>query len=252
MVTALFRETGAYFGDDIMPPTIANPFGYYECHKINQLNNLIIQKILRKEMPKKIRKILRHFLPPIHLDPRCSMLAAPKNINLFDLPDEMINDMRHFTSNSPFCLKDPRFSITLPFWKAVIPHKTRYLVVFRDPRRTVDSMLRNAKEIYNPPLPLDEEWGFKLWHRNYRRLLHEISDEKDWFFIHDELIFNSKIFPALENFVEAKLNTDQVKPEIRRSRPNQFESFSKNHQLCNLLFEELKERSQYDLANWLP
>lgn len=248
MVTALFRKTGAYFGDDIMASTISNPYGYYECHKINNLNNRIIQRMLNGAFPSKVQRILRKLKPPIHKDPRCSMLAAPKHIRTFKLSDEMVSEIRHFVSHSPFCLKDPRFSITLPFWQPFIPDGTRYIVAFRDPRRTVDSILRNNKDIYNSSLPIDENWGFKLWYRNYERLLNQISNKQDWFFIHDESVFNGKAISALEKFVETNLATDRVNPEIRRSRPERFAAFDNQHySQCKILFEQLKQRSNQDL-----
>ena len=251
MTTAMFRKTGAYFGDDIMAPTIANPHGYYECHQINRLNNRLIQRIIYGLTPKKIQSLLKRFQPPVHRDHRCSMLVAPKCIRQFSLPEEITDQMRHFVSHTPFCLKDPRFSITLPFWKSVIPNGTRCLVVFRDPRRTVDSMLRNAREIYNPPLPIDEEWGLKLWYRNYQRLLYQFSNDEDWFFIHDEQVFSGKAVPALEKFVETSLATDQVNPAIRRSHPQRLDSFNEQYHRCNDLFKQLKQRSKCDIEKWL-
>lgn len=252
MVTALFRKTGTYFGDDIMASSISNPYGYYECFKINNLNNRIIQRMLNGRFPHQVQKVLRKIKPPIHKDPRCSMLAAPKHIRTFKLSDEMVSEIRHFVSHTPFCLKDPRFSITLPFWKPFIPDNTCHIVAFRDPRRTVDSMLRNNKDIYNSSLPIDENWGFKLWNRNYGRLLNEISDERDWFFVHDETIFDRTAIPALEKFVETNLATDQVNPQIRRSHPERFETLDNQHYFqCKILFEQLKERSKQDIEKWL-
>ncbi|MBE9047644.1 sulfotransferase [Pleurocapsales cyanobacterium LEGE 10410] len=251
MTTAMFRKTRAYFGDDIMTPTIANPYGYYECHQINRLNNRLIQRIIYGFTSKKIQSFLKPFQPPVHRDRRCSMLAAPRYIRQFSLPEDITDQMRHFVSHTPFCLKDPRFSITLPFWRSVIPKGTRFLVVFRDPRRTVDSMLRNSREIYNPPLPVDEEWGLKLWYRNYRRLLYQFSNEEDWFFIHDEQVFSGKAVPALEKFVETPLATDLIDPKIRRSRPRKLDSLNEQYYRCNDLFEQLKQRARRDLEKWL-
>ncbi|MGQ4646885.1 hypothetical protein [Lyngbya aestuarii] len=250
MLTATFRNTGAYFGDEIMPPTVANPYGYYECYKINKLNDRIIGSILHRYSRFPI-SILRRFQPRIHRDKRCSMLAAPRYIRPLNLPDEIISEVRHFMSTNPFCLKDPRFSLTLPFWEPVIPDGTRFLVVFRDPRRTVDSMLRNAKEIYNPPLPLDEKWGFTVWYRNYRRLLYKLSNEEDWLFIQDEQIFSGEAFPAIENFIETSIDTSQIKPGIRRSRPETIASSNQYYCKSQVLFNELKQRAKRDVEKWL-
>ena len=123
MTTAMFRKTRAYFRDDIMAPTIANPYGYYECHQINRLNNRLIQRIIYGFTSKKFQSFLKPFHSPAHRNRRCSMLAAPRYICKFRLSENITDQMRYFVSHTPFCLKDPR--------------------------RAVDSMLRNAKEIYN-------------------------------------------------------------------------------------------------------
>lgn len=247
MLTATFRDTEAYFGEDIMPPTISNPYGYYECHKINQLNNQIIKKIIYKKAKFPFGRLSRHFWPRVYKDKRCLMLVAPKKVQPVPLSDQIVGEMRRLVSHSPLCLKDPRFSVTLPFWEPLLPKNTCFLVAFRDPYRTVDSMLRNAKEIYDPPLPLDEDWGLKLWYRNYRRLLHKLSNQENWFFVHDELIFSGEALPAIEKFVDTDLNDDQINPTIRRSKPEAVKPSNQLRKQCQSLFEALKRRSKYDI-----
>ncbi|MEO1295410.1 MAG: hypothetical protein AAFW75_06335 [Cyanobacteria bacterium J06636_16] len=251
MLTATFRDTGAYFGEDIMSPTISNPYGYYECHKINRLNNQIIRKIIYGKVKFPFRRLAKFFQPRIYDDKRCLMLAAPRKIPNLVLSDKIVNEIRSLTENTPICLKDPRFSITLPFWKPFLPENTRFLVAFRDPYRTVDSMLRNARDIYNPPLPLNEDWGLKLWYRNYHRLLHELSDEESWLFVHDELIFSGEALAAIEKFAETDLKDDQINPSIRRSKPEAIHPSSHIKKKCSSLFEELKKRSKLDMEKWL-
>lgn len=251
MLTATFRDTGAYFGEDIMSPSIANPYGYYECHKINRLNNQIIRKIIYKKVRFPFKRLSNHLRPSIYDDQRCLMLAAPRHISNVNLSDGIINEIAKIASQEPLCLKDPRFSVTLPFWRPFFQKNTRFIVTFRDPFRTVDSMLRNAKEIYTPPLPLDESWGLKVWYRNYYRLLHGFANREDWFFAHDEQIFAGNALPAIEKFVDTKLNTDQINPSIRRSKPEAIQPSDRLIRKCLSLFEDLRQRSQQDINKWL-
>ncbi|MGF1523657.1 MAG: hypothetical protein ACFBSF_15175 [Leptolyngbyaceae cyanobacterium] len=250
MLTATFRETEAYFGEDIMSPTVSNPYGYYECHKINRLNNQIIRKIIYRKAQFPLDRISRYFRPRIYRDKRCLMLAAPRHVPDISLSNKLINEMRSITSHSPLCLKDPRFSVTLPFWQPFLPQNTCFLVAFRAPFRTVDSMLRNAREIYDPPLPLDESWGLRLWYRNYRRLLYQFSNPENWFFVHDELMFSGEALPVLEKFVETDLNYDQINPLIRRSQSEAVQPSSQLRKQCLTLFEALKQRSRSDIQRF--
>ena len=250
MLTATFRDTEAYFGEDIMSPTVSNPYGYYECHKINRLNNQIIRKIIYRKAKFPFGQISRFFRPQIYKDKRCLMLAAPRHVPDLSLTDELTDEIKSITSHSPLCLKDPRFSVTLQFWQPFLPQNTRFLVAFRDPFRTVDSMLRNAREIYSPPLPLDEIWGLKLWYRNYRRLLHQFSNHENWLFVHDESMFSGEALPVLEKFVETDLNDDQINPSIRRSKLASVKPSSQLRKQCLNLFEALKQRSRYDIERF--
>lgn len=251
MASALFRDTGTSYGDEIMSSSVSNPYGYYECHKINQLNNRIIQKILRGRLPSKIQKIVRPFQPPVNLDKRASMLAIPPKSFDIELSEMEVKGITHFANKPSFCYKDPRFSITLPLWKNYFPGDTRYIVVFRDPRRTVDSMIRNSRDIYNPPLPVDEDWGFRIWRNYYIRLLNEFSDSENWLFVFDQFLFDGTAVPAIEKFVEVKLNTDQINPSIRRSKPDSISNTNKEYQKCVPLYKTLISRSEKSVLDAL-
>ncbi len=54
------------------------------------------------------------------------------------------------TAKAPFCFKDPRFCYTLPAWRPHARHAV-FLCIFREPARTVQSIL---KECRDAPVPL--------------------------------------------------------------------------------------------------
>ena len=253
MTAALFRDTQASYGDNIMSASISNPYGYYECFKINQLNDRIIKRILRERLPlpNRLSKIAKPFRPPIHTDGRASMLAIPDRIPNIELPEADKEEIIHFVSNPLFCYKDPRFSITLPFWRKHLSENTRYIVVFRSPKRTVDSMIRNSQNLYTPPLPVNEQWGFKLWRSYYDRILNDFADSQNWLFVHDEVLFNRRAIPAIEKFVETKVNTDQINPDIRRSKPKSIKYSGRRYRECVPLYQALIKRSIEDIDRLL-
>ena len=253
MTAALFRDTGVSYGDEIMSSSISNPYGYYECFKINKLNNRIIKEILRKSvpLPNKLYKLVKPFRPPVHTDGRASMLAVPRRVPNIDLPQKDTEELNYFASRPDFCYKDPRFAITLPFWQQYLPNDTRYIVAFRNPKRTVDSMIRNSQDIYKPPLPVDERWGFKVWRDYYDRILNKFSNPQNWLFVHDEFLFNGTAIPAIEKFTETKVNTDQINPDIRRSKPESIDDSDKRYRNCVPLYRALIERSKQDINSLL-
>lgn len=248
MVAGMFQNSGAYFGDRLIAATAANPLGYFECHDMNQLNDRLIQHSLYGHMPKLLARLTRKLQPPVHRDPRSLWLGAPRWLRSVPLPDPLLAKMQYFISHTPFCFKDPRFSITLPFWSAVLPANVRYLVVFRDPYKTVDSMLKISRELYDPPLPLDERWAWVSWYRTYRRLLNTWSTQDDrWMFIWYDQIATGEAVPALERFVATPLATEQIDPRLSRSQAQPPKSNSRLQHQCAQLFAELQHRANQDM-----
>lgn len=243
MTAGLFRESGAYMGENSYAPRPANRFGFFEDAAINQLNDRILLCMLRRSW----RRLFWRIAPPIHRHRQALWLAAPRSVCAVDLAPELRESMRKHVSREPFCLKDPRFGLTLPTWRREIPDDTRFVVVFRDPDTTVDSMLRDAGE-YALPLPLTAAWAYKAWHRMYRRLLHDLSREGHWLFVRYEQIASGAALPALEAFTETELYTSQIRPDVRRARPRA--DHSPLARRSRRLFERLIARADRDVAAW--
>ena len=241
MTAGLFRESGAYMGESFHPPRAANQFGFFEDEEINAINDQIVLRMLQRGWPRRAWR----FAPAIHRHPNALWLAAPRRIRAVDAPPELREAMRKHL-DAPFCLKDPRFGFTLPTWRPELPD-TRFVVVFRDPDTTVDSMLREARET-SKPLPLTADWAYKAWDRMYRRLLDELSREGEWLFIRYEAIASGTALPALEAFAQTGLCTTQVSPDVRRAQPRA--DTSARARRCRTLFERLLERANRDVADW--
>jgi hypothetical protein len=249
MVAALFRKSGAYLGDNLLSARIGNPFGYYEDPDINRLNADVIAQILA-------RSWTTRFLPwtvhPIHRRAEASWLAAPWHLPRIQPDARATAAMRAKLARQPFCLKDPRFCVTLPTWRPLLPPDTRYLVVFRDPQRTADSMLRDSLEREDDPLPIDALWAAVLWWRTYRRLLRDLSRTGDWLFVHYDDVLSGAALPAISAFTAVSVDAQQLDPSVSRAQPTELQVGRRWTRRCAQLYQELRERAAEDLARYGP
>ncbi len=215
MVTACFRNTGAYFGDQLIQSTPANPFGYYESQIINDLNNRLVFRLL---YPRGTFRLRRFLYPRTHYDWRAFWAVLPyseRSVELRPRERDLIDDL---LANRPFCFKDPRFSATLGTWKDYLPDDTRFLTVFRCPFRTVDSMLRDARESYRPSLEFRRNKLLRTWIRTYERLLRWAETDERFMVFDSELLLAGRGQNELESFVESQLDFSQIDPQVRRSK----------------------------------
>ena len=163
MAAGLFKTSGYFFGDCMHPAGEPNPFGYYEDEHINDLNTVILTRML---FLRTTTAFCPWLLNPIHRDFRAAWVAAPRFILPRRLSRELVEQIHSYVTRTPFCYKDPRFSVTLPAWRPHLPKDTRFLVVFREPDRTVESLLKFSAEY---GLPLTPQWAYLHSARNYRR-----------------------------------------------------------------------------------
>jgi hypothetical protein len=247
MVAALFRRSGAYLGDNLLPARIGNPFGYYEDPEINRLNACVIGQIIDRLWT---TRLLPWAVHPIHRRPAAFWLAAPWYLPRIT-PDAQVREaMRARFAHRPLCLKDPRFCVTLPTWRPLLPPDTRFLAVFRDPQRTVDSLLRDAAEREDEPLPIDAAWATVYWWRTYRRLLHEFSHAGEWLFVHYDDVVNGTALPAIAAFAETEADGSQLDPSVSRAQPMQLRVRPAWARRCERLYAKLQARASADRVRW--
>lgn len=215
MVAATFRSSGAFMGDQLLPATPSNPNGYYEDRGINRLNDDLIRQVVGR--PLLGWKIRQRVFPTIHTMSSAFFLAAPRKLREIQPTPDEVGRIRSFTERQPFCYKDPRFSVTLPTWLKYLSDDTGFIVVFRDPMRTVDSVLRDAKEQYEPPLPITSRWGYLYWLRTYSRLLAFSKMSCKWLFINYDAMIDGTARAGLTEFVGAPLDFSQIDRRTSRS-----------------------------------
>lgn len=254
MVAALLRdEPGIFYGYQLLGATPANPYGYFEDEVVNAVNNLLIKRMVGASfldvLPEYIARRLERGFPPMHVDTRALWLASPRRPWRWRLGWELGHLLRMMGKRNPFCLKDPRFSFTLPLWREYFPDDTRFLVVYRDPACTVESFLRDARESYAPPLPMTEAWAWDHWELAYRRILQHRAGGGEWMTVNYDRVAGGQALPAMAAFTESSLDASAIHTEVSRAHgnPNGATAIPER---CRRLYEELEQQCLADLQRW--
>lgn len=224
LLAGLFRRTH-YAGEALLPPSPSNPHGYFEDRRLNELND----RLLLARMGWLSRRR--------HRDPRALWLATPGRLAAPRVSPEDEERLRRYGARRPFCYKDPRFSFTLEAWRPHLPEDTGFVVVFRDPESTADSVLRHAVE-YHPPLAPSRRRAHLAWRSHYERLW--AAADGRWLFVRFSELLSGRALPALEAFAETPLDRSLLDPRgSRGERPS-----------ADPLYERLVARSRRDRRRW--
>lgn len=245
-VAGLFRNSGAYFGEQPLAATASNVKGYYEDFDVNTTNNEVIWQMLSWGWFNPLRSLFR---PRAERDLRCWWLTTPRIAPRIEIPAATRDRMlRHFR-RTPFCLKDPRFNTTLASWRPYLPARTRFIVAFRDPDRTVDSILRDAQTVYTPSLPIDERDAYVAWHRVYTRLLDDWSQEGDWLFVDFDRVLDGEALAALAAFADTPVDATELDRKLSKARAASIIHHA-DAETCRQVHARLLERARSDIERW--
>lgn len=139
MMARLLHEGGLYLGraEDIMPPADSNPEGHWENLRFVEINDALLERAggSWREAPK--------FETGWERDPRYD--------DLFDRAKRLVET---FADREPWGFKDPRNSLTLPFWRRLLP-TMKVVIAVRNPLEVANSLLARNQ------LPLAD--GVALW-----------------------------------------------------------------------------------------
>jgi hypothetical protein len=238
LLAGLFHKNIYFAGNQLWPPTASNPLGYFEDVEINGINEDLLDKVA----PWRPRGIAGAAWP-LHRDrPRYTqrwLSTLPTGTTICS--DAALDDrMAKQTSCRPYMFKDPRFCYTLTAWAPHLAEDTLYLCVFREPQRTVDSIMKIIREErYLRDLSLTTQGAYRYWEAAYRNVLHlrgEIGGE--WLFLHYDEILDGRSIPILQDQLGASVDVDMIRPELRRSV-----MAGKMERSAGTLYQELSELS---------
>ena len=143
MVASLLRQAGLYLGRDeeMLPPAADNPGGFWEHAEFVALNDEVLHRA-------------------------GAAWDSPPDQTTFDSARDLLSRARaliaRFDGHERWGWKDPRTSLTLPFWQPLLPH-IRVVIVLRNPLEVGHSLAaRNRVSV---------AFGLRLWRRYHEHLL---------------------------------------------------------------------------------
>ena len=229
MVTGTLCKAGYFMGDNLWDARDANPKGFFEDSEINQINEDLLAPVIPKRLniPGSTRLKLPVSVLFRHHPINCQRWLAriPLNTQISSLPD-ISERIKKITHREPYCLKDPRFSYTLPAWKPYLKKDTVFVCVFRDPASTASSILKectSASYLNHPHLgiKISHRQALEIWSLMYQHILEKHRKDGEWLFLHYNQAFTSDGLQRLAKFANAPVDYSFPDSRIRRT-------FSKN------------------------
>jgi len=165
MLTRLLHACGLYLGskDELMPAQADNPDGFWEHLGFVALNDELLNELGGAwDLPPKADEDFKH--------PRLNPLRLKARLLI-----------ERFDSSGIWGWKDPRNSLTLPFWQDVLPG-LKTLIVVRNPLEVAYSMRQRNGTSYS--------FGLRLWEIYNRRVI-EASSEQERFVTHYDFFFEN-------------------------------------------------------------
>ena len=177
MLTRLLHAGGLYLGtkSELMPAQADNPDGFWEHLGFDALNDELLSELGGAwDVPPKADEDFKH--------PRLDPLRMKARLLI-----------EGFDSSTAWGWKDPRNSLTLPFWQDLLPG-LKTLIIVRNPLEVAYSMRERNGTSY--------AFGLRLWEIYNRRLI-EAADTGDRLFTHYDLFFENakKELRRIANFV---------------------------------------------------
>jgi len=165
MLTRLLRACGLYLGPkhELMPAQADNPDGFWEHLGFVALNDELLSELGGAwDLPPKTSEDFKH--------PRLDPLRMKARLLI-----------EGFDSSNVWGWKDPRNSLTLPFWQDLLPG-LKTLIVVRNPLEVAHSMRERNGTSYS--------FGLRLWEIYNRRLI-ETASKQERLVTHYDLFFEN-------------------------------------------------------------
>lgn len=177
MLTRLLHGCGLYLGpkDALMPPQADNPDGFWEHLGFVALND----------------ELLSDLGGAWDLPPKTNENLSGERLDLLRMKARLL--IEGFHSAQIWGWKDPRNSLTLPFWEDLLPG-LKTLIIVRNPLEAAYSMRKRNGTSY--------AFGLRLWEIYNRRLI-EAASKHERLVTHYDLFFENaeKELQRIGNFV---------------------------------------------------
>ena len=220
MLGGILHDAGYYMGKNLYGAHPSNPKGFFECGEINDLNEDILNHYNIYHLPHILYKLFR-VTKLKHGKRQQWLLSLPVETIVHYSNEPIKRRIQLALSKQPFCYKDPRFSYTLPVWKRHLSPHTRFICVFRAPKITVNSILKEcAQRRYLRNLFIDKEYATQVYVNIYSHILFNNKDiMANIFFVHYEQILDGSALDQLSDFLSVKLENRFADTKLKRTQP---------------------------------
>jgi len=218
MVAGCFAKSGYFMGEHFWKARDANPKGFFEDREINEINEDLLEPVI----PKRLYLFGKEFFRHQPLKRHRWLACLPPDIKI--VSNSPLNGrIKKIVQHEPFCLKDPRFSYTLPAWEPYC-NNTVFICVFRDPGSTASSIYKECLEVPHLSHPktgikISLKQAVKIWTHMYLPILLTHRHHGDWLFLHYNQVLTSEGMDKLEEFTGAKVDRSFPTAKLSRSKP---------------------------------
>jgi GT2 family glycosyltransferase len=205
MITGALQGAGYFQGDALHAARASNPKGFFESAEVNALNEALLAPMSS---------------PAAGLRDGQRWLGVPMEGAQPVATPELAERIARLTARAPFCFKDPRFSFTLPAWRAALPSDTGFVCAFRHPVLTATSLVREVQSAsYLAGVPFDLARAFELWTATYRAIVEREASRGDWLYVHYDQMLERAGRDRLAAFLDAAVDGAFPDPHLRRAMP---------------------------------
>ncbi len=212
MTAGTLSNSGYFMGHKVLNKgRINNPYGNYEDREVNLINEKLLEQVIPG--PEMVEGVLRYRHRPADMQRWLGSLSAGSVVPPIN---DYIPKIQELTGNTPYCFKDPRFSYTLPVWLPCLKD-TVYVCVFRNPHKTVLSILKQIKDApHLHGLEMDVVAAEEVWTSMYRHILDIHRHIGEWMFLHYDQLLTNEGMERLAIFTGARVNRDFPKRGLRK------------------------------------
>ncbi len=229
MVAGCFSKTCSFMGHSLLPANSANPKGYFEDKEVNSINEDLLESVA----PNRFRFIGNYFQRTVPLRNQRWLLLL-KGHKEFTVSDDLGNRINSVVKREPYCLKDPRFSYTLPAWSPYLLN-VNFVVVFRHPFATIESIMRlHRSDPALRSLSLSFDRALEVWCEMYSRIL-SYSRTGNWLFIHFDQLFSDQGLDRLASFSGAQMDVSFPDKTLRSTLSNNRKMSGRSATIYNKL-----------------
>jgi len=220
LVAGSLSRAGYFMGDGLWPARESNPKGFFEDREVNAINEAILAGTVPAppRLPSaRVTRLLRRTVFRGRRDTGQRWLArVALGATITAAPDTEARVQRLVTRR-PFCFKDPRFCYTLDVWRPWLGD-ARFVCVFRDPRRSAASMVREQRIAPGlKGLHLDQRACLDVWYLMHRHVLDRHTQRGTWLFLHYDQVMAGDGLERLGTFLGATVDAGFPDAALRRS-----------------------------------